>query len=277
MTAGTGDYDAGFAKLPDGGQIAYEIHGRAHGGIPILLIRPLGGTMALWRTFSALLSEKFRVLSFDFRGCGSSSPVSVWVSTEGLARDSLGVLAHLGVPRAHVFGVSLGGMAATWLAILAPTRVAKLCIASAPARGLELSHSSIRHDLALAGCFARLGKDVEAALVKRILSRPFRTAHPDEVLRIERIVRAEPGSRVALLKHALAGMLHDARRELHRIEAQTLVLAGQNDDLLGTKPSHALSDAIPHSTFEIIADSGHALTLEQPIVTATRVSQFFLS
>jgi 3-oxoadipate enol-lactonase len=277
MNANTGDLEEGFAKLLDGGAIAYQICGQERGGIPVLLICPLGGSMALWGAFRALLSEKFRVISFDLRGTGHSSPDPAWVSTHGLARDSLQVLAHLGVPRAHVFGISLGGMTATWVAILAPTRVAKLCLASAPARGLELTRAGLRRELALAACFAKPIDEVEASLVDRILSRRFREAHPDEVCRIERPLRSEPASRVALLKHALAGVLHDARRELRHIQAPTLVLAGQNDTLLGMEAPRALSDAIPLATFEIIADSGHDLTLEQPLATATRVSQFFLS
>lgn len=276
MTAGD-DHEGGFARLPDGDELAYQIHGRAHGGIPVLLLRPLGGSMALWGAFRERLAERHRVISFDLRGTGQSSPDPAWVSTRRLARDSLQVLLYLDVPKAHVFGISFGGMIATWLAILAPTRVARLCVASAPARGLDLTRAGLRRDLALAACFARPSEHVEASLVARILSRSFREAHPDEVRRIEGIVRAEPASRIVLLKHALAAVLHDARHEVRRIESPTLVLAGQNDSLLGTEGPRALSDAIARATFEIIAGSGHALTLEQPIVTATRVSDFFLS
>lgn len=275
MTTSTEDFESGFVALPDGGRIVYEIHGRDHHGIPVLLIRPLGGSMALWGTFRTRLSEQHRVISFDFRGAGHSSPDPAWVSTQGLARDSLRVLDHLGVPSAHVFGISLGGMTATWLAIQAPSRVANLCIASAPARGLELSRAGLRRELAMAACFARPARDVEALLVARILSRAFRDAHADEVLRIEELARATPASRVAILKHALAGVLHDARRELSQIGAKTLVLAGRHDTLLGVEPQRALSNAISRATFEIIENSGHALTLEQPTVTAARVSRFF--
>ena len=277
MNPRTRDHENGVAKLPGGGEIAYQICGQEHGGIPVLLICPLGGSMTLWGRFRDRLSEELRVISFDLRGTGQSSRDPAWVSTRGLARDSLQVLIHLRVPRAHVFGISLGGMAATWLSILAPTRVARLCLASAPARGLELTRAGLRRELALAACLARPIDEVEASLVDRILSRRFREAHPDEVRRIVRPLRTEPASRVALLKHALAGVLHDARRDLRHIQAPTLVLAGQNDTLLGTDAPRALSNAIPRATFEIIADSGHDLTLEQPFATATRVSGFFLS
>ena len=233
--------------------------------------------MTLWGSFRALLAEKLRVISFDYRGSGRSSADPPWVSTRGLARDALGLLDHLAVRRAHAFGVSLGGMTATWLGILAPARIAKLCIASAPARGLSLTRAGLRRDLGMAACFLQRGGEVEAALVDRILSGAFRRAHPEEARRMEDLVRAEPASRVALLKHSLAGVLHDAHRQLRSIQAPTLVLAGANDTLLGTEAPRALAAAIPNATFELIADAGHAVALEQPIVTATRVLGFVLA
>jgi len=265
MTTGSGDEKDGFARLSDGGEIAYQIRGGRRGGTPVVLIRPLGGSMAIWGPFRSLLSAQYRVIAFDHRGCGQSSAAPACVTTRGLARDSIDVLDHLGVSRAHVFGISLGGMTATWLALLAPSRVARLCLASTPARGIELNHAGLRRPL----------DQVEPSLVDRILSRRFRDAHPDEVRRIEGTLHAEPSSRVTLIKHALAGLLHDARRELGRIHAPTLVLAGQNDDLLGLDAPRALAEGIPTATFEVIAASGHDLTLEQPTATATRVARFF--
>ncbi len=231
--------------------------------------------MALWGAFRDALAERHRVLAYDHRGTGRSSPAPLWVTTQELARDALGLLDHLRVPRAHVFGISLGGMAATWLDVLAPYRVIKLCLASAPARGLSLTHAGLRRDLQLAACFALPEADVEPRLVDRILSDRFRRDHPDEVGRIEGLVRAEPSTRTDLIKHGLAGVLHDARRVLGRIHAPTLVLAGENDTLLGTEPPRELAAAITGATFEIVRDSGHDITLEQPLATATRVAAFF--
>jgi 3-oxoadipate enol-lactonase len=277
MTVDSDDRPQGFTRLPDGGEIAYQIHGREHDGVPVLLIRPLGGSMALWGTFRTRLAASHRVVSFDLRGTGHSSPDRGWVTTRRLSRDSLRVLADLGIARAHVFGISLGGMTATWLAIFAPTRVARLCIASAPVRGVALARRGFVRELAMAACFAQHRERIESSLVDWILSRKFHQDHPEDVRRIEDILRADPATRTALFKHALAGFLHDARRCVRRIQAPTLVLAGQDDILLGTEPPRALSRAIPGAAFEIIAACGHDLTLEKPVVTADRVSEFFLS
>lgn len=276
MTARAAAPEAGFAKLPDGGELAYQIRGRSLGGIPVLIVRPLGGSMALWGTFREILAEKLRVISFDHRGTGHSSPAPAWTTTRGLARDALHLLDHLRIERAHVFGISLGGMTATWLAILAPDRVEKLCLAATPARGLDLTGAGVRRGLSLAACFARPLDHVESSMVHRILSPAFRAAQPEAARRIERPLEAEPASRADLIKHAMAGALHDARGELSRIEAPTLVLAGELDNLLGQEAPRRLAAAIPRAKFEVVAASGHDLTLEQPVAAASRVARFFL-
>src|SRR4051794_34595731 len=81
MTSGFEDGEDGVAALPYGGRLAYEIHGRAHAGTPLLLIRPLGGSMALWGVFRARLAQRLRVVSFDLRGTGHSSADPAWVSS----------------------------------------------------------------------------------------------------------------------------------------------------------------------------------------------------
>lgn len=266
--------ESGKVRCPDGGDIAFEWHGRRDHGLPVLLMRPLGGSMALWGEFRERLAQYHRVLSFDFRGAGRSSRHAPWLGTRGLAQEAVRVLDHVGVERVHVFGISLGGMAASWLAIDAPTRVAGLCIASAPARGIALGVGRVRRELAMAACFLHPRQDVEASLVTRVLSPEFRRAHPGEVGRIEKVVAATPASRSSLLKHALAGLRHDARPALRTIRSDTLVLAGARDRLLGAAAPRALAAAIPGASFELVADAGHDLTLEQPTATASRVSRF---
>jgi 3-oxoadipate enol-lactonase len=215
------------------------------------------------------------VISFDYRGSGVSSEDPGWPTTRSLAQDALAVLSALSIDRAHVFGISLGGMTASWLAIKEPPRVVRLCLASAPARGIELSHAGMRRGAKMAVCFAKPDIDVEASLVDRVLSHAFRREHPDEVRRIEATVREHPASRTALLKHARAGALHDVSREVCVLRTPTLVLAGDHDSLLGTEAPRELAAAMPAAQFEVMQGTGHDLTLEQPVATAERVARFF--
>ncbi len=266
-----------FVPRPDGGAVAYRIHGGSSGPCSrptILLVRPLGGTMALWGTFRDRLAESFRVLSFDLRGCGESSPEPGSVSTRGIARDAVAVMDAAGVERAHVFGISLGGMAAMWLAIEHPQRVQRLCLAATAARGLEVTRHALLRELALAACLLRPESQVEVAMVRRLLSRGFRDSHPREVEWIEREVRRQPSSRTTLARLAIAALRHDVRDRVSQISAPTLVLAGEHDLLMGTSTPRELAGTIG-AQFEVVLGSGHDLTLERPQPTASAVAAFF--
>lgn len=264
----------GLAPLADGRSIAYETHGQIDHHIPLLLIRPLGGTMALWGPFRAALAQTFPIIAFDLCGTGGSSHDTGWPSTRGIAADALALLDHLNVPRAHVFGESLGGMSATWLAIDAGDRVAGLVIASAPACGLDFSRAGATRGVAMATRFASRTDNVEARLVHLTLSARFRLDHPDQVKHIEALIRAEPATRTSLTRHAIAGGLHDARKHLQDISAPCLVLAGEFDQLLGVAPPRRLSEGIRGGRFDVVQAAGHAITLEQPITSAARIVQF---
>lgn len=268
------DVETGFAAIGGGEELAYEIRGLRNSGLPLLLVRPLGGSMALWGPFRDALASERRVITFDLPGLGRSKGASARTSTTALARDSLALLDHLGVERAHVFGISLGGMVATWIAILAPSRVAALCIASAPARGLRLSRAALRRAVETGVCFLRSGDAVEVIMVRQILSTPFRSSQPERALAVLDEVRRHPAPRVAVLKYLLAGARHDARRHLRDIVAPTLVLTGACDNLLPRAAVDALTSGLPVARSEVIADAGHALTVEQPLATAALVAQF---
>lgn len=273
-----GNDSQGTFRLADGGEIAYQVSGLRHRNTPLLLLRPLGGTMALWGPFRDELEKHFRVIAFDYRGQGYSRNEPRVVTTTGLAIDAVALFDHLNIERAHVFGVSLGGMVATSLASLAPERIASLCLASTPARGIEVSFNGIRRELALAACLAQPRSRVETKMIARLLSSQFRKAHPERVLKIQEIVRSEPqSSRTVLAKYALAAAMHDARSKLSTLAMPALVLAGEHDRLLGSAPIRALADALPCATYQVIRGAGHALTLEKPHATAARVCEFLQS
>jgi pimeloyl-ACP methyl ester carboxylesterase len=266
----------GYAPLPDGGRLAYEVLRGPDEGPPILLHRPLGGTTALWGPFREALSGRFRVISFDPRGVGCSSEASPLTTTRSMAHDALALLDHLRVEEAHVFGLSLGGMAAMWIALDAPSRVAKLVLASTTDRGIAVTGTGVRRGLGFARCLAEPGHRVEACLARRILSRRFREERAAEVERIDELIRESPTSRANILKLAAAAARHDVRRRLTHIKSETLVLAAKDDPLLDILSQEALAARIPNATFDVISPSGHDMSLEQPVATAARVAQFIL-
>lgn len=233
-------------------------------GPPLLLLRPLGGTIDLWGVFRERLVENFRVIAFDPR------PLA---STKEMARDALDVLDAQKLSKAHVFGLSLGGMVATRLAIDHPARVDRLVLASTMPWGLTARHASPSRALSLARCISRSDAERDACLVRRILSPRFREANPEAVERYVAIARRHPSTRASLVTALAAAARHDAREELHTISAETLVLIGVRDAIAAPASQRWLASAIPHAKLEEI-ESGHDLSLEAPIETADAVRRF---
>jgi len=266
----------GFVPLPDGGRIFYTIHGAKRSARPpLLLLRPLGGSIALWGAFRERLATEQPVVSFDPRGAGRSSPAPTLTTTRQMAADAVAVLDYLHIDAAHVFGLSLGGMAASFVAIDASRRVRRLVLGSTARRGLEISKSGMERALSMAQCMLRpTSADVEVCLLRRVLSAAFRREHPGEVRRLEAVVREEPASRAGILKLAAAAALHDARAGLRRVRLPTLILWGERDALLGRDSQAELRRSLPDAEFQVVPRAGHDLSLEQPAEAAERISAF---
>ena len=260
-----------FVRLPDGGTIAHEARGD---GPPLLLLRPLGGSTLSWDGFADALAEHARVITFDARGTGLSSSAPLGTTTRTMARDAVAVLDHLRTSRTHVYGISLGGMVASWLALDAPARIERLVLASTLPRGTEIQASAIGRGLAIARCLLRSPAEAEAKMVLRILSPGFRARNPDGTRRIQELARARPASHRALLTLLAAAARHDVRARLPAIAAQTLVLIGGDDPLLTLASQRELLREIARATYEVLPEVGHDVSAEAPRETAARVLAF---
>jgi pimeloyl-ACP methyl ester carboxylesterase len=127
-TGTTGVLDTGYAPV-NGLQMYYEIHGA--GGTPLLLLH--GGLFNIDLQFGGVLpalAQTRRVIAADFQAHGRTGDVDRPLTTHDLASDVVGLLQHLEVPRVDVFGFSVGGAVALYLAIRHPDVVRKLIVSS---------------------------------------------------------------------------------------------------------------------------------------------------
>lgn len=113
-------------------QINYEEYGE---GTPLVLILGLGQDLATWGFQVSEFSEHFRVIAFDNRDAGGSSRCNKPYTTETMAGDTIGLMDHLGIERAHLLGTSMGGMIAQQVALIFPERVISLILASTTSWG----------------------------------------------------------------------------------------------------------------------------------------------
>lgn len=257
-----------YAPLPDGGRLAYSDKGD---GPALLLLRPLGGSIVSWSRFGEELARRTRVVSFDYRGAGDSSQAPPRTTTRSMARDVISLQNHLEIEHAHIYGISMGGMVASWLAIDSPDRVNRLVLASTLPRGLDVNKAAAGLGISLASCFLGPSGKTEGCMSTRILSKSFREEHPEEIQRIKKREKSHPAFHKGLQAFMTAIATHDARSRLHDIKAETLVLFGENDPLLTFASQVELMQSIPNASHRVIPGAGHDLSVEAPEETAALV------
>lgn len=251
--------------------VAYSVSGGAAGavpGTPLVLIRPAGGSSALWGRFRDELAVGRKVIAPDHRGTGGSVAAPLTITTTDLATDVLAVAADAGLETFDVLGESLGGMVATWVAALAPERVRRLILASTPVRGRGVgsfrSLGDAASSLKLAACMFRPEGRVLTCLTKELLSANFRKRHPLETrMRIEE-AREETVSRRGIMTLLGAAARHVGEDAIGKITAKTLVVVGSEDRLLTLDSQRELLKDLPDVRFEVLPGAGHSLTLERP-------------
>lgn len=261
--------DAAIPVRPDV-WVHYDLRGPVDAPI-LVVLPPLGGSGDLMEPFRGDLARDHRLITCEPPGSGDSSPPHGVPSTRSLARDVAKVLAFLGAPPAHVFGISLGGMVAQWLAIDAPERVDRLVLASTSARPLTPGEALTAENLGLAR--ALLEAEPALHLAEHVIG-DVTLADEEEHRRIERAVRAHPHGRSELVWLAMAAARHDTRKLLDRLRCRTLILSGCDDRLFPAPVQAELVNAIAGAEQRLIDGGGHDITIDRPEETAALVRRF---
>jgi 3-oxoadipate enol-lactonase len=249
--------------VPRAGQIYSERQGD---GDPLLLVTGFAISAAVFEPVLDLYTEHFDCILYDHRGSARSLGGSSPRSMGGLADDAAGLLAALGVERAHVYGVSMGGMVAQEIALRHPQRVDRLVLGCTSAGGLRAARPGFRELAALVG-----EPDLRAAA---LFSPEFRRAHPERVRRLVAPFRAHPTPRAGVVAQMAASALHDTCSRLARIAAPTLVLHGECDQLVPVRNARTLAERIPGAELAMVPGAGHAYALERPQVALDLLLRF---
>ena len=249
----------------NGIEMYYEQYGS---GEPLVLIMGWGGNAATWRSQIPGLAQRFQLTVFDNRGVGRTSAPDAPFSTAEMAEDVAGLMDGLGIERAHVLGISLGGMVAQELAIATPERVGALVLGcTTPGGSRSAGVDRLRGDIAqFRETFADQGPDLEwfSDFLKRLWTDEAllrsESALQDFVLSIIRFPPAPHGLR----RQAEAVHAHDTLDRLADIGAPTLVITGDEDGLIDPENSAILADAIPEAELCVFPRLRHAFHLERP-------------
>jgi 3-oxoadipate enol-lactonase len=262
---------AGFATV---GEIRmyYEISGE---GEPLLLIMGLGGHILDWGwVLPERLAEGRQVIVFDNRGAGRSDQPAGPYSIAEMANDTIGLLDALGIERADVFGVSMGGMIAQEMAVNRPDRINKLILgATSPGGDSQV--------LAPPEVQAFLEPRLDLTLYEALwwgapagFPQEFIDAHPEIVERKVQANMAYPSNLEAYRAQLDAYRAFDIGDRISEICAPTLVIAGDSDILIPPENGRILAEKIPGAEFCEIEGAGHLFWISHPNETYSAVAGF---
>jgi 3-oxoadipate enol-lactonase len=242
-----------------------QLHFEAIGeGPAVLLVMGLGLPGAAWWRTVPVLARALRVVSFDNRGSGGSTLSPGPLSVADMAADAVAVLDAAGIARAHVYGMSMGGMIAQEIALRYPDRVGALVLGATTAGGA----SSTAPDPEVLAFLARRavlpeeeGRWASVPYVYSVRTRSEGGHRIGEDFAHRRSYAFHPDGYRAQLAAALR---HDAGARLGAITAPTLVVHGAEDRMVPPENGRTLAAAIPGAESLRLDDAAHLYTTDDP-------------
>ncbi len=239
--------------------INYQIQGS---GSPLLLIMGLSFSHLDWGTeLPALLASNHQLILFDNRDAGLTSQSQGDYTIPDMADDTANLLDALKIPKAYIFGVSMGGAIAQQLDLRHPNKVDKLIL------GCTFAGSTCSQ-------FGDLSPLLNGNLLDLLFTPPYIQAH-QQILN-EHLAKAQllHSKGEALQRQLKALGTHNTCNTLSKISAPTLILTGDSDTAIPSSNSDFLVKEIPNAKLEIIPNSAHGFTFSHAAKTAQLIHDF---
>jgi pimeloyl-ACP methyl ester carboxylesterase len=242
-----------LARL-NGININYRVEGQ---GEPLVLIMGFTAGRIGWMPQIPFFKKHYRVITFDNRGAGRSDKPPGPYSTRMMADDTVKLMDLLGIEKAHIMGLSMGGMIAQELAINYPQRVMKLVLAATYARQDEMSGDTLEQ-----AKFLQLAPEKKAAaLVGLAFNKPFYRFTLGLLAGIQtRFIGAF--GRVGIEGQSEACRTHNTVERLSSITAPTLVIVGTGDRLIKPVSSEVIAGRIPNAKLVKVEGGSHYFSFE---------------
>jgi 3-oxoadipate enol-lactonase len=237
--------------------VHYQIDGPDDAPV-LILSGSLGSTLDMWDPQVSALARHFRVVRYDLRGHGRSLVPPAPYEIADMGADLVALLDRIRVARAHLVGLSLGGMVSLWTAAHHPERVDRLivCCASAhlgPAAAWAERAATVR---------ARGTATVADAVVARWFTSEFRARFPELVQRMRDMIAATSAEGYAACCGAIERM--DLRADLGSIRAPTLAIAGAADPVIPLDHLVGIARDVREGRVVVVDDAAHLVNVQQP-------------
>ena len=239
--------------------INYRVQGS---GKPLLMIMGLSFSLLDWgKKFTELLAKNYQLILFDNRDAGLTSQSPCLYSIADMADDAAGLLDALNIPKAHVFGVSMGGAIAQQFALKYPDKLDKLILGCTMAGGKCSQMGDI-------------GAVMNGNLLELLFTPTFIQTNRQELE--EFLAETTPfySKSDALQRQLQAFAKHDTCDILVDIRATTLIITGDKDIAIPRSNSDLLAARIPNAKFEVITDAAHGFAYSHADTTVDLIRLF---
>jgi pimeloyl-ACP methyl ester carboxylesterase len=259
----------------NGVELYYEETGR---GFPLVWSHEFAGDHRSWEPQVRYFARRYRVITYNHRGYPPSS-----VPADGAAYDNLTLVAdlyhllrHLGISRAHVGGLSMGGNVVLNFGLQHPEMAASLIVAGCGSGTVDRERFLVE--------YGRLAEDIERGGIRVLVERMagiatrqvFRAKDPrgwDEFLRC--LGEHAPSAAAHLIRGVILRRktIFDLGPELQRLSVPTLVMVGDQDEPC-IEPGLFMRRHLPHAGLVILEMSGHTINIEEPALFNLHVAEF---
>jgi len=262
----------GSVATKDGVSLFYTVQGSEDA--PWLIVsNSLATTHAMWDLQVAELSKIRRVLRYDTRSHGRSSVPDADYGFDTLADDVIAMMDSLGIPKADIMGLSMGGMTALAVAINHPSRIEKMICCDARADAPD------PYKAMWDGNIAKVRETGStAALVEPTLERWFTEAfrsNPANAAALDKVRDMILGTSAAgYLRAATCLRSLDLLKDLPSITSPSLFVAGDSDPAAPLPVMQEMADKTPGGTLAVVPHAAHLSNIEQPEAFTATVAGF---
>ena len=259
----------------NGIKIYYEEQGR---GEPLLLINGLAFPMDLWFAQIEELSKDFRVIALDNRGIGRSDKPDEVYSMELMASDAVGLLRSLGIQKANVAGLSMGGFISQEIALSYPEMVNRLILVATGMGGpRSLALGKPFWDRVASAIAGKKPWEVYRIDLTLMTAPDFVEQHPEILDKAVELRMENPQPLHAFVRQYTAAGFFDSNQRVHKIDQPTLIVLGRNDPIFPIALAEDFRQKMPRAKLVIYENCGHAIHLEKADQLSRDIREFFKS
>jgi pimeloyl-ACP methyl ester carboxylesterase len=228
-------------------------------GEPLVLIPYLAADHACYAFQVAEYAKHFNCFSIDLRGTGESDKPEGVYSTELFADDVAAFMQVVGLPRAHISGLSLGAATGMWLAAKYPEKVASLSLHSGWVKTDLFLKTVVEGWQVTAKALGSVPEMVIVGIFPWCFTPELYAAKPEYIQSLADFVRSRPAQPIAaFLQESNAVIEHNAVAQLERIKAPTQITFGRRDSVTSTRFAYGMTDALRGSELLIFEECAHA-------------------